>query len=91
MVSISLARQRQKPEPNEPEMFTAVLNPLAELVLSFKYFSIHDEHYQQIIVAAVGPKRARTILICLLHGFMEKQIFDQYTDPIPDHSIMFSC
>jgi hypothetical protein len=64
---------------------------LAELVLTLKYFSIHDEHYQQIIVEAVGPKRARTILICLLHGFMEKQNFDQYADPIPDYSIMFSC
>ena len=68
--------------PNK-EPSTSVLVRLAELVPTINNFSFDGEHYQQINGVAIrtkmGPNYAN-----LFVGFVEKQIFEQYTDPIPD-------
>ena len=69
--------------PNQ-EPSTSVLVRLAELVLTLNNFSFDGEHYQQISGVAMrtkmGPNYAN-----LFVGFVEKQTFEQYTDPIPDY------
>ena len=42
------------------------------------------EHYQQISGVAMGTKMGPNYAN-LFVGFVEKQIFEQYTDPIPDY------
>ena len=56
-------------------------------MLALNNFSFDGEHYQQIsgiatmeLVTKMGPNYAN-----LFVGFVEKQIFEQYTDPIPDY------
>ena len=81
------------------EPSTSVLVRLAELVLTLNNFSFDGEHYQQISGVAMGTKMGPNYAN-LFVGFVEKQIFEQYTDPTPDylgryiddcwHSIMFS-
>ena len=69
--------------PNQ-EPSTSVLIWLAELVLALNNFFFDDEHYQQIkgvaMATKMGPSYAN-----LFVGFVEKQIFEQYTDPLPDY------
>jgi hypothetical protein len=62
----------------------SVLVRLAELVLTLNNFSFDGEHYQQINGVALGTKMGRNYAN-LFVGFVEKQIFEQYTDPIPDY------
>ena len=69
--------------PNQ-EPSTSVLVRLAELVLTLNNFSFDGEHYQQINGVAMGTKM-RPNYANLFVGFVEKQIFEQYTDPIPDY------
>ena len=69
--------------PNQ-EPSTSVLVRLAELVLTLNYFSFDGEHYQQISGVAMGTKMGPNYAN-LFVGFVEKQIFEQYTDPIPDY------
>ena len=56
---------------------------LAELVLTLNNFSFDGEHYQQIggvaMCTKMGPNYAN-----LFVGYVEKQIFEQCTGPIPD-------
>ena len=53
-------------------------------MLTLNNFSFDGEHYQQIsgvaMVTKMGPNYAN-----LFVGFVEIQIFEQYTDPIPDY------
>ena len=53
---------------------------LAELVLTLNNFSFDGEHYGVAMETKMGPNYAN-----LFVGFVEKQIFEQYTDPIPDY------
>ena len=69
--------------PNQ-EPSTSVLVRLAELVLILNNFSFDCEHYQQISGVAMGTKMGPNYAN-LFVGFVEKQIFEQYTDPIPDY------
>ena len=69
--------------PNQ-EPSTSVLVRLAELVLTLNNFSFDGEHYQQINGVAMGTKMGPNYAN-LFVGFVEKQIFEQYTDPIPDY------
>ena len=69
--------------PNQ-EPSTSVLVRLAELVLTLNNFSFDGEHYQQISGVAMGTKMGPNYAN-LFVGFVEKQIFEQYTDPIPDY------
>ena len=57
---------------------TSVLVRLAELVLTLNNFD--GEHYQQISGVALGTKMGPNYAN-LFVGFVEKQIFEQYTDP----------
>jgi hypothetical protein len=57
---------------------------LAELVLTLNNFSFDGEHYQQINGVAMGTKMGPNYANLFI-GFVEKQIFEQYTDPIPDY------
>ena len=66
------------------ELSTCVLLRLAELVLTLNNFSFDGEHYQQISGVAMGTKMGPNYAN-LFVGFVEKQIFEQYTDPIPDY------
>ena len=66
------------------EPSTSVLVRLAELVLTLNNFSFDGEHYQQISGVAMGTKMGPNYAN-LFVGFVEKQIFEQYTDPIPDY------
>ena len=66
------------------EPSTTVLLRLAELVLTLNNFSFDGEHYQQISGVAMGTKMGPNYAN-LFVGFVEKQIFEQYTDPIPDY------
>ena len=69
--------------PNK-EPSTSVLVQLAELVLTLNNFFFDGENYQQVSGVAIetkmGPNYAN-----LFVGFVEKQMFEQYTDPIPDY------
>ena len=77
--------------PNQ-EPSTSVLVRLAELVLTLNNFPLM---VSITLGTKMGPNYAN-----LFVGFVKKQIFEQYTDPIPDylgryiddcwHSIMFS-
>ena len=69
--------------PNQ-EPSTSVLVRLAELVLTLNNFSFDGEHYQQVSGVAMGTKMGPNYAN-LFVGFVEKQIFEQYTDPIPDY------
>ena len=69
--------------PNK-EPSATVLVRLAELVLTLNNFSFDGEHYQQISGVAMGTKMGPNYAT-LFVGFVEKQIFEQYTDPIPDY------
>ena len=69
--------------PNQ-EPSTSVLVRLAELVLTLNNFSFDGEHYQQINGVAMGTKMGPNYAN-LFVGFVEKQIFEQYTNPIPDY------
>ena len=66
------------------EPSTTVLLRLAELVLTLNKFSFDGEHYQQISGVAMGTKMGPNYAN-LFVGFVEKQIFEQYTDPITDY------
>ncbi len=66
------------------EPSTSVLVRLAELVLTLNNFSFDGEHYQQISGVAMGTKMGPNYAN-LFVGFVEKQIFEQYTDPTPDY------
>ena len=66
------------------EPSTTVLLRLAELVLTLKNFSFDGEHCQQISGVAKGTKMGPNY-VNLFVGFVEKQIFKQYTDPTPDY------
>ena len=68
--------------PNQ-EPSTTVLIRLAELVLTLNNFSFDGEHYQQISGVAMGTKMGPNYAN-LFVGFVENQIFEQYTDPVPD-------
>ena len=63
------------------EPSTTVLLRLAELVLTLNNFSFDSEHYQQISGVAKGTKMDPNYAN-LSVGFVEKQIFEQYTDPM---------
>ena len=65
--------------PNQ-EPATSVLVRLAELVLTLNNFSFDGEHYGVAMETKMGPNYAN-----LFVGFAKKQIFEQYTDPIPDY------
>ena len=49
-------------------------------MLTLNNFSFDGEHYQRINGVAMAPNYTN-----LFVGFVEKQIFEQYTDPIPDY------
>ena len=66
------------------EPSTTVLVRLAELVLTLNNFSFDGEHYQQISGVAMGTKMGPNYAN-LFVGFVEKQIFEQYTGPLPDY------
>ena len=53
-------------------------------MLTLNNFSFDGEHYQQINGVAMGTKMGPNYAN-LFVGFVEKQIFKQYTDPIPDY------
>ena len=65
------------------ETTTTTLVRLAELVLTFNNFSFDGEHYQQISGVAKGTKM-RPNHANLFVGYVEKQIFEYYTGPLPD-------
>ena len=64
------------------EPSTTTLIRLAELVLTLN-FSFDGEHYQQISGVAMGTKMGPTYAN-LFVGYVEQQIFERYTGPIPD-------
>ncbi len=66
------------------EPSTSVLVRLAELVLTLNNFSFDGEHYQQISGVAMGTKMGPNYAN-LFVGVVQKQIFEQYTDPTPDY------
>ena len=66
------------------EPSTSVLVWLAELVLTLNNFSFDGEHYQQTSGVAMGTKMGPNYAN-LFVGFVEKQIFEQHTDPTPDY------
>ena len=66
------------------ESATSVLVRLVELVLTLNNFSFDGEHYQQINGVAMGIKMGPNYGN-LFVGFVQKQIFEQYTDAIPDY------
>ncbi len=66
------------------EPSTSVLVRLAEFVLTLNNISFDGEHYQQISGVAMGTKMGPNYAN-LFVGFVEKQIFEQYTDPTPDY------
>ena len=53
-------------------------------MLTLNNFFFDGEHYQQISGVAMGTKMGPNYAN-LFVGFVEKQIFEQYTDPIPDY------
>ena len=70
--------QRTNQEPS-----TTTLVRLAELVLTLNNFSFDGEHYQQISGVAMGTKMGPNCAN-LFVGYVEKQTFEGYTDPITD-------
>ena len=66
------------------EPSTTTLIRMAELVLTLNNFSFDGEHYQQISGVAMGTKMGPNYAN-LFVGFVEKQIFEQYTGPMPDY------
>ena len=68
------------------ELSITVLVSLAESVLTLNNFSFDDEHYQLIsgvpMGTKIGPNYANFFV-----GFVEKQIYKQYTRPSPDYQI----
>ena len=65
----------------EPSSTTSIR--LAGLVLTLNNFSFDGEHYQQISGVAMGTKMGPSYAN-LFVGYVEQQIFEQYTGPIPD-------
>ena len=65
------------------EPSTTTLIRLAELVLTLNNFSFDGEHYQQISGVAMGTKMGPSYAN-LFVGYVEQQIFERYTGPIPD-------
>ena len=65
------------------EPSTTTLIRLAELVLTLNKVSFDGEHYQQISGVAMGTKIGPSYAN-LFVGYVEQQIFKQYTGPIPD-------
>ena len=61
---------------------TTTLIRLAEHVLTLNNFSFDGEHYQQICGVAMGTKMAPSYAN-LFVSYVEQQIFEQYTGPIP--------
>ena len=53
-------------------------------MLTLNNFSFDGEHYQQTNGVAMGTKMGPNYAN-LFVGFVEKQIFEQYTDPNPDY------
>ena len=81
------------------EPSTTTLIRLAELVLTLNNFSFDGQHYQQISGVAMGTKMGPSYAN-LFVGYVEQQIFEWYTGPIPDffgrylmlgNSIMYTC
>jgi hypothetical protein len=68
-----------------PNQELSVLVRLAELVITLKMFSFESKHYQQISGAVMQGNQNGFQLCFFFVGFVEKQIFEQYTDPIPDY------
>ena len=66
------------------EPSTTTLIRMAELVLTLNNFSFDGEHYQQISGVAMGTKMGPNYAN-LFVGFVKKQIFEQYTGPVPDY------
>ena len=60
---------------------------LSELVLTLNNFSFDGEHYQQTNGVAIGTKIGPNYAN-LFVDFVEKQIFEQYIDPIPDYTFV---
>ena len=65
------------------EPSTTTLIRLAELVLTINDFSFDGEYYQQISGVAMGTKMGPSYAN-LFVGYVEQQIFERYTGPIPD-------
>ena len=61
------------------EPSTTVFLRLAELVLTLNNFTFDAEHLQQIGGVALGTKMAPSYNLFV--GFVEKKIFEKYTDP----------
>ena len=57
---------------------------LAEFVLTLNIFFFEGAHYQQISSVTMRTKMGRSYAN-LFPGFVEKQIFEQYADTIPDY------
>ncbi|XP_076442819.1 uncharacterized protein LOC143281494 [Babylonia areolata] len=55
---------------------------LAELVLTLNSFQFGDSHYQQTSGVAMGTRMGPSYA-CLLVGYVESQIFQQYSGPMP--------
>ncbi len=70
------------------EQSSSVVVWLDELVLTLNNFSFDCEHYQQIRGVPIGTKMGPNYAN-LFVGFVEKQIFEQYTDPTPDYFGMY--
>ena len=62
---------------------TSTLLRLAELVLNLNCFSFGDKFYRQINGVAMGTKMGPNYAN-LFVGFIEEQIFSQYSGPIPE-------
>ena len=62
---------------------TSTLLRLAELVLNLNCFSFGDQFYQQVNGVAMGTKMGPNYAN-LFVGFIEEQIFSQYSGPIPE-------
>ena len=67
-------------KPTRLEPSTTTLIRLAELVLTLNNFSFDGERYQQISGVAMGTKMGPSYAN-LFVGYVEEQIFKQYTDP----------
>ena len=76
----ALAHFLDKRQVKEPS--TAPLTRLAELVLTLNAFSFNGDHYRQVSGVAMGSKMGPNYA-CLLVGFVEDQILEQYNGFIP--------
>ena len=63
---------------------TSTLIRLAELVLTLNSFEFNGEFFHQISGVAMGTKMGPSYA-CLFMGYLEKQIFDTYTGPLPEY------